>query len=107
MARQPAVGGTIGMPKAEPHASITWDGDSTVRLSGDTKQLALGKRVRLVLEGPCTGFSMREYGCSIDVKPKTIRVEALGDATDDDESEPMAESIEKLKGRTYAGKKGK
>lgn len=68
-----------GQPKEEPRASASWSAkgvDYTL-----TPGVALGDRVRVVLEGHVRGQSMQEYGCSIDLIPESVTVEAVAGAT--------------------------
>lgn len=91
--------------KVEPTASINWPSEGGPKLTGDTKALALGKRARVIIEGSVKGFSMREYGCSIDLKPKRIHVDSVGPDGEDDDGGSMAEAIKGLnkskKGKGY------
>ena len=84
-------------PEMKPEAHVTWDAGSKIKLSGEVEAIGLGKRVRLILEGPVTGFSMREYGCSLDLRLKTIRVDSVGSAEADEDAEPMTAMVESLK----------
>lgn len=86
--------------KMEPQAHVSWPNEG-IRLSGDYGSLGLGKKAKVILEGAVRGFSMQEYGCSIDLKVKTVRVEDVSDGGDDDESMPMTEVVRMM------GKKGK
>ena len=90
------------MPKMEPSAHISWPSEG-VKLSGDHKALALGKKARVVLEGTVTGFSMQEYGCSLDLKVKTVLVDGVSDTAEEDDGPSMAEMMGKKKrGGSYA-----
>jgi len=42
---------------------------------------------------------MREYGCSLDLRLKTIRVDSVGAAEADEDAEPMTAMVESLKKR--------
>jgi hypothetical protein len=75
---------------------------SEVRVSG-LEGLGLKKRVRVTVEGTCTGFSIRDSGSSVDIKPSTIKIEGLGDAGGADDDTP---SMASLLTKTRAGRKG-
>ena len=64
------------MPKEEPRAHISWPKEG-FKVSGQIGALAMGSRVRVVVEGKVTGFSMAPYGCSVDLSPSGLRVEGL------------------------------
>jgi len=87
--------------KEEPVARISWPKDpkgGTIKLTGDLGSVALGKRIHVELEGPVRGFAMQEYGCSIELKVKSVHVELLGDRADESEDygEPMTDTVAKL-----------
>lgn len=88
------------MPKTEPQAHISWPGTEEdgpkVKLSGDFASLALGVKARFIVEGTVIGFSMQKYGCSVDLKTKTVRVDGVSPASEDDEGEPMADMVRKM-----------
>lgn len=81
------------MDKPEPVVHISWPRDAK---GGDVKvaddgALAMGKKVRVVVEGEVRGHSMADYGCSIDVKPSgAISVAGLGG-----EGESLADMLTK------------
>lgn len=90
--------------KMNPSAHISWPSEG-VKLSGDQKALALGKKARVTLEGTVTGYSMQDYGCSLDLKVKTVLVDGVSDAAEEqDEGPSMAEMMGKKKkrGGSYA-----
>jgi hypothetical protein len=85
-------GATVGMPtlkdaKMKPRASVHWDG-TDLKLSGDNP--SLGDKVRLVVEGKISGFSMQDYGNNIELEAKSVKVEHLGSA---EEGETMVELV--------------
>ena len=87
---------TLKDAKMKPHASIHWDGKD-LDFSGDNP--AMGDRVRLVIEGKITGFSMQEYGNNVEVEAKSVKVEHLGSSED---GESMVEMM-----RAHRSKKEK
>lgn len=89
---------TIAVPAPmPPTAHISWPKDG-VKLSGDWKALGMGKRARIVLEGTVNGFSMQEYGCTVDLKVKTVRVDGVGPADQEEEGQSLASMVGALKG---------
>ena len=83
------------MPKSESRAHINWDAE-TVKLSGDVKALALGKKVRIILEGTVKGYGMHEYGCDLDMKVKTVLVDGVSESDGDDDGPSMADTMGKM-----------
>jgi hypothetical protein len=77
--------------KMKPRASVHWDGED-LKLSGDNP--ALGDKVRLVVEGKVSGFSMQDYGNSLEVETKSVKVEHLGSA---EEGDSLVELMKKKK----------
>lgn len=67
-------------PDFTPRAHISWPSKG-IRLSGDHQAIAPNKRVCLVLEGTVKGFSMGEFGCSIELDPDTVRVDHVSNGT--------------------------
>lgn len=84
------------MPKEEPRAHISWPKEG-VRLSGDYEALAMGKRARILLEGEITGFSMADYGCSVDLKLRTVRVDGVADRGADDDGPSLVAMVANMK----------
>jgi hypothetical protein len=78
----------------DPITRISWSKEGGPKLTGPTEALALGKRARITLEGPITGFSMRDYGCDVELKPKTIHIESVKDGGGDDR---LSDAIDGLK----------
>jgi len=96
-ATPPPVGGGISVDKREPVAHVSWPKDTKdhqIKLSGDHAALAMGKRAEVTLKGVVQGYSMSEYGCSIDLRIKAVHVESV---VEDNGTEDMVEQVEKLK----------
>jgi len=95
--------------KVEPKASISWpsaertEGKKGVKLMGDMSGMALGKHCKLSLEGTVTGFRMDEYGGSIDLTTKNIKIENVRDAKGDEDEEPMTDMVDRLQGKKKKG----
>lgn len=90
--------GAAAMPDIDKQpVRVSW-GKESAKLKGDVAGMALGQRVCVTIEGTVTGFSMREYGCDIELEGKVVEVEALGGKP----STKMAEQVKGLgKGRGY------
>jgi len=87
-----------GMPDMDKQpVRVSWAKEST-KLKGDVSGVAIDGKVRVTIEGTVKGFSMREWGCDIEVQGKVVEVEALeGKGTT-----RMAEQVKKLgKGKEY------
>ena len=87
---------TLKDAKMKPHASIHWDGKD-LDFSGDNP--AMGDRVRLVIEGKITGFSMQEFGNNVEVEAKSVKVEHLGSADDGDSMVERVKARRSTKGK--------
>lgn len=95
-------------PSSEQTTYVSWPKEG-VTISGDAAAMALGKRARITLEGIVRGYSMRDTGCSADLKVKTVKIEALGGGKgeDEDETRSMTDVARDLKkGEKRAYKKG-
>jgi len=87
--------------KPEPVIHVSWSKDTKggeIKVTGSSG-LPLGQRIRVTLEGEVTGYSMNEYGCSIDVKGKKVDVADLGEGG----AESMAETLTKGRAKVKKG----
>lgn len=66
--------------KPEPRVHISYDKEG-MKLKGDLSAVALGKPVTVEITGKVTGFSMQEWGCSIDLRPEVMAI-AVPEDTD-------------------------
>ena len=98
-----ATAPTPSTPKMEPRVSINWPGyeekGPKVKVTGNVSSLGLGKTAKIVVEGPVTGFSMRDYGCSIDLKATAVKIVHVSDMKAEDEGEAMTDMVERMQGK--------
>ena len=87
------------VPKMEPRAHVRWD-KKDLRPSG-LEHATMGKTVTVTLTGKITGYSMDDYGCSIDVEPTGMVIAKGARSADDGPS--MVETVEGM-GKKYRKK---
>jgi len=89
-------------PKEEAKASISWpspertEGKKGVKLTGDLGGIALGKRCRVVVEGVVKGFTMDQWGGSLSLATKAVKVDHVSDADDEEMGEAMTDMVERM-----------
>ena len=82
-------------PKMEPRAHISWD-TKDLKPSG-LEHATMGKAVTVTLSGKITGYSMNDYGCSLDVEPSGIVIAKSARGTDDGPS--MVDTVKGMKAK--------
>lgn len=66
-----------GNAKYRPKAHVSWPAEG-IRMSGDHRNVGVGRRVAIRVEGKCCGHSQDEMGGSMTLEPDTIHMEDLG-----------------------------
>lgn len=82
-------------PKMEPRAHISWD-KKDLKPSG-LEHATMGKTVTVTVAGKITGYSMNDYGCSLDVEPTGVVIARGTRSTDDGPS--MVDRIKGMKAK--------
>lgn len=68
-------------PSEKETVRINWPKESKATI--DPEAFELDAKARIIIEGTVKGFSMRDYGCSIELLPTSIKTEAIGNMADE------------------------
>ena len=79
---------------------LSWDKEGAPKIEGDTGALTMDATVEITIRGRVRGYSMHEYGCSIDVKPSSVKITAREAKDEDDEgSKSMVSLMKKMQAK--------